>query len=241
MERKIHGKNACLAQFKAEPTSVVRVYLRKDLLGPLSALVSHCVQNKLAYHVVEDAEIAKISESEHHEGICIVARLSSAIPLERYLEEMGEGLILGIQDIKNPHNIGAILRTAAHYGVRAVVVPSYEIASSGAAFRTAEGGRSAVKVLTSPSTDATVAYCKAVGLSVLATSGHKGESVYGLKWPKRGLLLFGEERRGLSKDIMAQANHIITLPGSGSVESLNVSCACAVTLSEFWRGRGGGK
>jgi RNA methyltransferase, TrmH family len=237
LEMKIYGLNACLALFKGRPSAVIRLYLTEKRLKTLSDLVRHCVEKKLAYHVVSEEELTKVSEATHHEGVCLVIRRLKRVSLTDLSDLAAtNGSWLALENIDNPHNLGAIVRTAAHFGVKGIFILGQKSSwQNGAFYRTAEGGAEALAMVEVKSLDELKAMSEKLGLTIMATTGHKGKSLYELKLPKKTIFMMGAENSGLTDKAMNMAHQLVKIPGSGVVESLNVSVATSVCLSEWFR------
>jgi RNA methyltransferase, TrmH family len=106
---------------------------------------------------------------------------------------------------------------------------------SAAAYRTAEGAAEFVDVYFSAELQELLAPCKQAGFAICATSSHKGRSLYQGDLPERAVLLLGAERDGLHESLMRSADHLLCIPGSSKVESLNVASSAAVLMAEHWR------
>lgn len=239
-ELKIHGFNACLAVFKRRPEGLVRVYLTEARMKTLSDVVRFCVKNRLAYHVSGPAELEKVSGAVHHEGVCFVIKLPAfldAKDLTRLASAPGQWLAL--EDVGNPHNLGAIMRTAAHFGAKGVflVAPqgSWE---TGAFYRTAEGGAEVVPVIPVENLSELVALTGELGLTLYATSGNQGASLYQGKLTEKAVFFMGAEGPGLSTEALRSASKTLRVPGTELVESLNVSSATALFMGEWYRQHG---
>jgi TrmH RNA methyltransferase len=159
--------------------------------------------------------------------------------LARHASEPGPRTIVALEQVGNPHNLGALLRTCAHFGVRTVVVDDAESLLSGAAMRTAEGGAEFVEIVAAERIDRFVAEARRRGWRIAATSSREGADLFRTELPARCIVLFGEEAHGLSKKLLSEADVRLRVPGTSQVESLNVSAAAAVILGEFWRRRPG--
>ena len=183
-------------------------------------------------------ELEKVSGAQHHEGVCVVAWPRETRRLDHILADQGPGLILALDKVSNPHNIGTLLRTSAHFGVRAVLLGGALKRLSAAAYRTSEGAAESVDVFFDEDLSDNLQKCKSAGYSVCATSSHKGESLYKSELPKQCVIVLGAERDGLSKALFAKADVLLSIPGSSQVESLNVASSAAVFLGEFWRQHG---
>lgn len=232
-EIKVHGRAACRALFEARPEAVVRVYLLGSLKKELSRLLDHCRKARLAYHVVDEEELRKVSGAAHHEGVCILARAKP----ERSLESLAKArLIVALDGVGNPHNLGAILRSAAHFGADAILLgPGLDLTPS--AMRVAEGGAEHVDVVHADDVAAALERLVAAGFEILATTSHKAPSVFEAELGDRVVVVVGNERAGVSEAVARTCTKAVRIPGTGNVESLNVSAATAVLLAEVSRRR----
>ncbi|MFP5492607.1 MAG: TrmH family RNA methyltransferase [Bacteriovoracia bacterium] len=237
LEMKIHGLNACLALYKGRPSAIIRLYLSEKRLKVLSDVVRHCVEKKLAYHVVSEEELNEVSGATHHEGVCmVIRRKKNASESELKVLAQSAGAWLALEEVENPHNLGAIVRTAAHFGVKAIFLMGKKSSwQNGAFYRTAEGGAEAVLIYPVDNWAHLLELKTKLGLTLMATSSHKGKNLFKLELPKKALFMMGAEGRGLSPDALKAAEVLLQIPGTNSVESLNVSTATAVFMGEWFR------
>lgn len=238
-ERKIYGLNAALSFAHRFPDRIIRAWLSEDAakihFGPLMKFLA---QEKRAYHIADDRELEKVTQSEHHEGVCLLVQDFALFTIEALIATLPAGkpvCLLALDGVSNPHNLGAIMRVAAHYGVAGIISEQPQLLRSGAAVRTAEGGATYTKIVATDNLGKTLKFLKKCQFSVLATSSHQSQSVYEAPLPERIVLVLGEEQDGVSRKILQLADQRIAIAGTGWVESLNVSIASGVLLSEFWR------
>ena len=192
--------------------------------------------NRKAYHVVDDAELAKASGTEHHGGVCFIIKKRNGMSVESWLENAGEDdCVLALEDVGNPHNLGGIMRSCAHFGVKGLLVEDASLLESGAAVRTAEGGAEHVQAISDDNFSDGLERFRKAGYTIVSTSSHKGTALYQAQLPKKMVLVLGQERDGVSDATFDNADIRIAIPGSGNVESLNVSVATGVLLAEWWR------
>lgn len=237
-EQRLYGVNACLASFAKRPEALRKVYLLEARIPHFKAVLAHCVKNKLGYRVVEEQDLAKLTGSVHHEGVCFDVLPAVEENLSHWLQHLPAGpcVAIWLDGVGNPHNLGAILRSAAHFGVAAVLLPKDDgLGLSGAAARVAEGGAEQVAIVRLGRSDNSVAQLKSAGFQLAATLVRGGQSLYKTKLPSRLVLVMGAEQIGVDKELSAITNLQIGIPGTGHVESLNVSAATAVLLSEWQR------
>jgi TrmH RNA methyltransferase len=236
-ELRYLGKNACLGLFKARPDDIVRVYVLRSLAEEFAAVIEYCGKNHLSYHLVEEQDLERLTDSVHHQGICIVARMKRFFPEEAFFRELGahRTLVLYLDGVANPHNLGAIVRTAAHFGVKFVCVPKDEINKlSPALYRTAEGGAEAVNVVRIEEPEKFFDRLSHQGFHLYAfEAGKKSMSLFDTRLNEKSVFVFGAEVEGLSGLVKSVVESKIKIPGTGEVESLNVSVAAAVAMAEF--------
>ncbi|MBL7664077.1 MAG: hypothetical protein JNM93_03000 [Bacteriovoracaceae bacterium] len=236
-EMNIVGVHAVLSAFKQRPNELIKIHLTKELLKTMKPVVDYCVKNKLAYHIVEAEKVEKISRSTHHEGVCALFVKPELYTLSEYLKKLpAKCLVVALQGVKNPHNLGAIMRIAAHFGVDALMVNESEQLFSSAAFRTAEGGGEGLKFIFEKDFMKSIELFKKNQFELYATSSHSGAlSLYKTQFPNRVVIFMGEERYGLSPELLKKIPKSLVIPGTGLVESLNVASATSVILSEVYR------
>lgn len=239
-EQKICGFHACQGVFEKRPDDIIRVYLTEDRTRHVSAMLKWCAAHRRAYNVVAAENLERLSGSSHHEGIMILARkpqgLDDSALLRGVRDQSLTGPFLYLDGLQNPHNLGALLRTAAHFGVSAILGAAGDLPEvSAATARVAEGGAEHVAVIGLHSPEETLAALQECGFVVLATSSHQGRPIYKETLTARTVFVLGGEQNGVSGDLLQAADRCLLIPGTDLVESLNVSVAGAVLLSELYR------
>lgn len=239
-EVKYYGIAACMALWERRPHDIIRVYLEEPLIPKFTELLRWVAAKRKAYHIVGNEDLERLTESIHHQGVCILARERSALEFNDLLgllrEDQGRQLLVYLDGVANPHNFGAILRTCAHYGVRFILGAEGQLPKlSGAACRVAEGGAEQIGLVQLRHTVNQLHQLQELGFQLLATAGSRGGSLYQHHFAPRTLLAMGAEQQGVSNTLFQLAQQVIKIPGSGNVESLNVSVAFAVCASEYYR------
>jgi TrmH RNA methyltransferase len=240
-EMRLYGVNACLAAFAQRPHDLRKVYLLQTRIPDFKAVLAWCVQKRLGYRVVENADLDKLTASQHHEGVCFEVRRRAPLSLTALLQRLAprkSALLAWLDGVGNPHNFGAVLRSAANFGVDGVLLSGdATLAESGAAARVAEGGADAVPVARiAPGEDAFGALRNA-GFQIAATVPREGEALFAARLPPRLVYALGAEGAGLSRGLIDRADLHVSIPGTGAVESLNVAASAAVLFGEYWRQR----
>lgn len=235
-ETRVYGENACQALFLSRPEAIVRGWFLQEVTPRFREALRWMAANRKAYHVVEDEELARASGTEHHGGVCFLIKKRRGLDVTAYLREAGEtDCVLALEDVGNPHNLGGIMRSCAHFGVKGVLVNDASQLESGAAVRTAEGGAEHVKAISAEGLVDALAQFRAAGYTIVTTSSHKGTTLSKVSLPAKTVIVLGQEGDGLSDSAWQQGDVKVSINGTGNVESLNISVATGILLAEWWR------
>ncbi|MET1160943.1 MAG: TrmH family RNA methyltransferase [Pseudoxanthomonas sp.] len=236
-ELRYYGLNAVQAVFAQRPEAIRKVYLSEARIPQLQPLLAWCVNNRIGYRVVEEADLGKLAASSHHEGVVADVLRVEPQSLQEWLQSLPGGpvLALWLDGVGNPHNFGAILRSAAHFGVSAILQSREStLAVSGAAARVAEGGAEQVPLVRMQDRTEAIAQLRDAGFQLAATVVRGGKDLFATPLPQRLIYVMGAEGEGM-EDALAQSCDLqLSIPGTGAVESLNVAAATAVFLAQ-WR------
>ena len=237
-ELRIYGRHAILGLARHRVEAIRKVYYHRSAQNQLGDLLRWCAANKIGYREVELDDLSRLAATEHHEGVVadiLRAPKPQLAPLLESLKGKAFVRLLLLDGVANPHNLGAILRNAAHFDSDAVLMsPGTQTDLSGATYRVAEGGAEAQPLLHLQST-ADFAAIKAAGFTFVAAHTRQAKSLWQQKLPPRCVIVFGAEGAGVSDALLAHCEMRAAIPGSGKVESLNVAQSVAVFLAEGQR------
>lgn len=242
-EVRLYGLNAVRALFGARPEALRKLYLTQARVPALKPILAWCVANRVGYRVVEEGDLDKLAASSHHEGVVADVLRRAPLSLTDWLAALpaGPALALWLDGVGNPHNFGAILRSAAHFGVAGVLLPQDSpLALSGAAARVAEGGAEAVTLVQAGAAADAFAPLRAAGFGLAATLVHGGDDLFAARLPLRLVYVMGAEGEGMDRGLAKACDLALSIPGTGRVESLNVAAATAVLLAQWASGRARG-
>lgn len=232
-EVKYYGIHACLSIFENRPSSIIRIYVSKDNLGTFSSALKWCAKQKKSYHIVEEEELCKITTSTHHEGVCILAKEKPSLFFKDL--PLNEKCMIYLDGVENPHNLGSIIRTCTNFDISYILGQKNKLPSlSPSACRVAKGGAEIVSLVNLEG-NSDLKKLKDKGFILVATDSKKGISLYDYLFSKKTVFILGAEDKGISQSVMKEADVVLNIPGSGKIESLNVSVAAALFLGEYWR------
>lgn len=231
---RIAGPAAVEALFARRPQAVLRLFYvptRRREAGPLCKLLA---ASRKPYREVPPEELARIAGTPHHGGIVAVAEAREVPELGApFPAELLAARVLPVLDaVGNPHNLGAIARSAAFFGCAGMLLSddTRQAGLSDAAYRTAEGGLEHLALYRAANLGVTLR-AMALRFTTVAAVSRGGVAPATLPRTKPFALLLGNEEAGPTAGAVAACAHRVTLPGSGRVESLNVSVAAAVLIN----------
>jgi len=238
-ELTICGLAAVRARFQSDPGSILRLFFDRPTGKKIGLLCKALAATRKVYRCVEPEELAKISGSIHHGGIVAVVvapPLRSPGPAEIKLWAARRQPLLILDRVGNAHNLGALVRTAAYLGVNQIVLADAPESArpNDAAYRVAEGGMEQVTVWVARDLPVLIRDLRSAGYAVLAAAT-RGGIPRGAEDAKSAIaLVLGNEEHGIAPKVAAACTRQVTIPGTGAVESLNVSVAGAILMWELF-------
>ncbi|MBI4082586.1 MAG: RNA methyltransferase [Candidatus Lambdaproteobacteria bacterium] len=225
------GLEASLALFRRRPGAILRIHYRADRLDVLRPLLAWAARERLPYRELDDEGLSRVGASAHHGGVVIVAqplRFTSLAP-ER---PAGGGRWMALDGVENPHNLGAILRTCAFFGLDGVLAGGVQPGEtlSAAALRVAEGGAEHLVLCGVPALAPALAELARRGVEVIGLETDAPRTLAAVSPREPWLLAAGHERAGLAPAVRAACTHLCRIEGAGNLGSLNVSVSAGVAL-----------
>ena len=187
---------------------------------------------------VSEKLLESISYTKTPQGIVVLACRPEASE-KRLTNSIDErSLLVVMHQINNPVNVGAILRTAEAAGVSGVIATrNTSDPFSPKSLRGAMGSAFRLPIWTGPDYDEVIRWCGQRGIETVCADAEGQQSYTDLDWTRASALIMGPESTGLTADETKLANHIVSIPMHGTVESLNVSVAAGILLFEAARQR----
>lgn len=237
-QQTICGKRAVQAALEHRLDQVQRLFFAPELAAELQPVLKKLAKNRAIFRELPPAELDKVAGGRAHQGLCAVLVWPEVSALTReHVEQTAKqpGVTVLLDGVGNPHNLGAIARTAAFLGAQALWLPreGADIIRSSAAYRTAEGGLEQLPVLAGADPLAIVrAFVQAGGQAVaLSVRGQKTLENLAELHDKPVLLVLGSEENGLDPQVEAACPVQVRIPGTQRVESLNVGVAAGIALA----------
>lgn len=240
---KIYGVHAVEALLRHHPKRVKQIWLAEGRSDPrVQTLIELASENRVAVGNAERRELDAWVDGVHQGVVADVS--PSQVWGEAMLDELldrteGAPLLLVLDGVTDPHNLGACLRSADAAGALAVIVPKDKSATLTPTVRKVACGAAEVIPLVAVTNLArTLEKLKQRGLWVVGTAGEAEQSLYQQDLTGPTILIMGAEGSGMRRLTRDLCDYLVRLPMAGSVSSLNVSVATGVCLFEALRQRG---
>lgn len=245
MSNTIIGFHAIEEGLKNAPGGSI-LYIAREMGSKVEVLENLARMNrKTVVRKIGKPELDRLAGNSDHRGALLVlpsrpqrssaARRMTVREFCSTLNEDDGALVLILDGITDPHNLGAILRSADQFSVSLVIIPSRRSAQSNqTVIKVSSGAAHYVNQAVVANLNREIEYLKSQGFWVYGAA-IGGESLHATIFPKRTALVLGSEGRGISQLTEKLCDHIVAIPTTGNIDSLNVSVAAGILLYEIRR------
>jgi 23S rRNA (guanosine2251-2'-O)-methyltransferase len=242
---KLCGFHAVRARLRAAADTIIEVWVepaRKD--QRIKALVDELQKAGITVKTADMARLDGLAAGQRHQGVVAVAQARQLVDdLPTLLEQLEDQpasnrFLLFLDGVTDPHNLGAIMRTADAAGVAAVVAPKDHSAPlNDVVMRVAAGGADRVPYIQVTNLSRAIEQVQGAGYQVYGLDGDAEQSLYKADLKGALVLVMGAEGDGIRRLVKSHCDALYKLPMKGGVESLNVSVATGVACFEALRQR----
>ena len=238
----IEGRNAVIEALRAG-TSIDKIYIQKGETDRTLGHIASTARDRGI--VVVDADKRKLdfmSRTKAHQGVIALASVREYVSVEDILNiarEKGENPLLVVCDeISDPHNLGAIIRTAECAGAHGVIIPKRRSAGlTSIVGKTSAGAVSYVPVARVPNIAALLKDLQKAGVWVFGTAAEGTTALYDADLKGAAAIVIGSEGDGMTRLVREGCDFLVSIPMKGRISSLNASAAAAILLYEAVRQR----
>lgn len=239
--RLIHGFHAVIAKLRHDPEGVKELYVAEDRhdarARDLLKLAEHCGVRVLP---VAAGRLDGMTGNGRHQGVVAsVSAVQRHLTVDDVLEGLEEpALLLVLDGIQDPHNLGACLRVADAAGAHAVIAPKDRaVGLNATAIKVASGAADTVPYLTVTNLARTLRELKERDIWTIGAAGEAAHDLYAIDQRRSVAWVLGAEAEGLRRLTRETCDELARIPMHGTVESLNVSVATGICLFEARRQR----
>jgi 23S rRNA (guanosine2251-2'-O)-methyltransferase len=246
MSEWIFGIHACQAMLEENPGMVSRVvFLRQKSQNPrLQKVARLAAKLRLPIKEMSHREMEELVDGENHQGVAMQRQESEALlydeaELDGLLDALDEPPLLLILDgIQDPHNLGACMRSADAAGAHAVIAPKDKaVGMTATARKVACGAAERVPFVQVTNIARTLESLKQRGIWISGTSLEATQNIYDVDFKGATALVIGAEGKGARRLTLQHCDYLVSIPMPGAVQSLNASVAAGVCLFEVVRQR----
>lgn len=238
----IEGRNAVIEALRSgEP--IDKIYLAKgETDKTLGHIASRAREKGIVVAEADRRKLDGMSRTHAHQGVIALAAMREYVSVQSLLDaaaEKGEAPLLVVCDeISDPHNLGAILRTAECAGAHGVIIPKRRSAGLTAIVgKTSAGAVSYMPVARVANLPATLEELKKKGVWVYGTAAEGTTSLYDADLKGPAAIVIGSEGSGMGRLVREKCDFLVSIPMKGHISSLNASAAAAILLYEAVRRR----
>lgn len=240
-EFTIEGRNAVMEAFRSGKT-IDKLYVLDGCQdGPISSIKREARKQDTMIKYVDSKRLDQISETGKHQGVIAIAAAYKYAEIEDMFalaEKKGESPFLFILDnIEDPHNLGAIIRTANLAGAHGVIIPKNRaVGLTATVAKTSAGALNYTPVAKVTNISKTIEELKNKGMWFVCAD-MDGETMYHLNLKGAIGLVIGNEGEGVSRLVKEKCDYVASIPMKGDIDSLNASVAAGVLAFEIVRQR----
>ncbi|HIU01913.1 MAG TPA: 23S rRNA (guanosine(2251)-2'-O)-methyltransferase RlmB [Candidatus Onthocola gallistercoris] len=240
-ELKIEGRNPVLEAFRSGKT-IDKLFVQDGCQdGPIRTILREARKQDTIVRFVTKERLDQLSETRRHQGVIAIAAAYTYATVEDILEkaaQKGEDPFIFILDgIEDPHNLGAMIRTANLCGAHGVIIPKHRaVGLTGVVARTSAGAINYTPVAKVANLGQTVEQLKKAGLWFVCAD-MDGEVMYRLNLKGPIGLIIGSEGEGVGRLLKEKCDFTAAIPMKGDIDSLNASVAAGVLAYEIVRQR----
>lgn len=237
-ETIVYSENSCQAIFRRRPDSIIKAFLVQEMTVKFRSLVRWLAENRRGYDVITPEQMARISGTSHHGGVCFIVKKRQPIMAADYLMQNAKAksdCVLAIDDVNNPHNLGGLIRSAAFFDVNGVILRNMNAFDVGSALRVAEGGAEYVNPIKADDLVVTLDLFKQQGYQITALLPCKMKEIAAqplrkAELNKKVVFILCQQ---VNPTLLKCADSIVYLPGNSAMASLNISVATGILLSTW--------
>lgn len=239
----VYGLNPVLEALRAGTRRIEKIYIAEGAREHrINEIVDLARRGGIPFQKVQrDALERFVDRGANHQGVIAIAAAADYANADDLLAEISSmtcPLILVLDGIEDPRNLGAILRTAECAGVDAVFVPEHRaVGLTETVVKTAAGAAEYAKIAKVKNLNRLIEELKSNNIWVVGTSGAARSEYTQWDWTRPTALVLGSEGKGLHRLVAENCDELVKIPMRGRIESLNVSVAAGVVLFEAQRQR----
>lgn len=241
-EFKIEGRNAVIELLKGDRTINKILIARGDRQGSINEIIKLAKQNKVIVTEVDRNKLDTYSETKHHQGVIAFVSPVEYKDVDYILdvakEREEDPFILIADEIEDPHNLGALIRSAEIAGCHGVIIPKRRaVAVTEIVSKVSVGATEYMPIARVNNINETIRELKEKGVWIVGTDGSANTLYYDQDLTGPIAIVVGSEGRGMNKLTMKSCDFLVKIPMMGKITSLNASVSGGIVMFEALKQR----
>lgn len=236
MKQYLYGKQSVLMRIK-QGNTIDHMYLQENVAA--KDLVQLAKAHKIPFTVVGKRQLDKMSEFQNHQGVVVAISNYESVELSSLINASNQnGLLIMLDGVTDPHNLGAIMRTGDGVKVDGIIIKKHGSSKlTGTVAKVASGAIESVPVAIVSNLSQTIQTLKKAGYWIVGTDMENAQYYRDVDYKQNIVLVVGSEGKGISPLVKKHCDFMIKIPMMGVVSSLNVSVATGIILYEIMHQR----
>ncbi|WP_044018793.1 23S rRNA (guanosine(2251)-2'-O)-methyltransferase RlmB [Thermoanaerobacter italicus] len=230
----IFGRNPVMEAIKSGK-EIEKIYVSKTAKGNISKIINLAKEAGIVVSTTDNETLSKLAGSQNHQGIVALSAVYQYFEVEDLLEyaeqKKEKPFLLILDEITDPHNLGAIIRSAEAFGVHGIIIPKRRaVGVNATVVKTSAGAVEYMKIAKVSNINNTIRNLKERGLWIIGTDVNGGKSFEEIDYDFPVALVIGNEGKGVSKLVLQNCDFVVKIPMKGKINSLNASVAASILI-----------
>ena len=238
----LYGRNPVIEALKSDMGVNKLLIANADVSGSIKVIISLARQKQVVYQMVDRKKLDDICGHKNHQGVVLYVSAGEYVTVDDILNRAKEKneppFILILDEIQDPHNLGAMIRTAEACGVHGIIIPKRRsVQLTGTVAKSSAGALAHMMIARVSNLPTTIDDLKKEGVWIYGTDANGDTEFFNSNYQGAIGVVIGSEGYGIGDLVRKKCDHIITIPMIGKVSSLNASVAAGLVMYEIFKGR----
>jgi 23S rRNA (guanosine2251-2'-O)-methyltransferase len=230
----IFGRNPVIEAIKSGK-EIEKIYVSKTAGGNISKIINFAKEAGIVVSTTDNDTLSELAGSRNHQGVVALSAVYKYFEVDDLLEyaeqKKEKPFLLILDEITDPHNLGAIIRSAEAFGVHGIIIPKRRaVGVNATVVKTSAGAVEHMRIAKVSNINNTIRGLKERGLWIVGTDVNAGKSFEELNYDFPVAFVIGNEGKGVSKLVLQNCDFVVKIPMKGKINSLNASVAASILI-----------
>ncbi|ABY92151.1 23S rRNA (guanosine(2251)-2'-O)-methyltransferase RlmB [Thermoanaerobacter brockii subsp. lactiethylicus] len=230
----IFGRNPVIEAIKSGK-EIEKIYVSKTAGGNISKIINFAKEAGIVVSTTDNDTLSELAGSRNHQGVVALSAVYKYFEVDDLLEyaeqKKEKPFLLILDEITDPHNLGAIIRSAEAFGVHGIIIPKRRaVGVNATVVKTSAGAVEHMRIAKVSNINNTIRDLKERGLWIVGTDVNAEKSFEELNYDFPVAFVIGNEGKGVSKLVLQNCDFVVKIPMKGKINSLNASVAASILI-----------